>query len=478
MFKLTRTFLAAFLLFSFALTATVASAAPIGRTTLAATCAPAWKAAATYTAGNLASDAGHNYKANWWNQNDRPSTSASGAWADQGVCTPPTITRTPTPRSTPTAAVGGTISRIGMYYPDWNIYDVNYQPKRLETSGTAAKLTDLYLAFGNVTNGKCVMGDPYADYQKLYGAAASVNGTADTNANNAGVIHQLAELKAKHPKLRVFWSFGGWTWSDGFAQAAAHPATFATSCWNLLNDPRWTKVFDGIDIDWEYPNACGLTCDNSGRNAFKNLMAALWNSPLRNGKLVSAAIGADGTPGGKLDQTDYLAASAYVHWFNVMTYDYFGTWDATGPTAPHSPLNNYSGIPITGANTKSSITYLRNKGIPASKLSFGIGFYGRGWTGVTQAAPGGSATGPANGSLEPGMENYNVLINSCPPTSTVGGTSYAFCGNNWWSYDTATTIASKLAAMKAAANVTGVFVWEASGDTPTGALITVIYNNK
>lgn len=388
------------------------------------------------------------------------------------------LSLTYTAKANASAPAAGVISRIGMYYADWNIYEVNYQPKRLETSGTAAKLTDLYLAFGNVVNGKCVVGDPYADYQKLYSAAASVSGVADTNANNAGVIHQLAELKAKHPSLRVFWSFGGASWSGGFSQAAAHPAAFATSCWNLLNDPRWTKVFNGIDIDWEYPNACGETCDTSGRNAFKNLLAALWNSPARNGKLVSAAISADAMPGGTLTKTDYFGASAYVNWFNVMTYDYFGTWDANGPTAPHSPLNNYPGIPITGANTKTTITYLRNRGIPASKLNFGIGFYGRGWTGVSQAAPSGSATGPATGTYEDGYEDYRVLINTCPPTGTVGGTAYAFCGNNWWSYDTPATIASKLAAMKATNNVAGVFIWEASGDTPAGALITAIYNNK
>ncbi|WP_158791115.1 hypothetical protein, partial [Streptomyces sp. NRRL WC-3549] len=39
----------------------------------------------------------------------------------------------------------------------------------------------------------------------------------------------------------------------------------------------------------------------------------------------------------------------------------------------------------------------------------GIGFYGRGWTGVTQAAPGGTATGAAPGTYEAGIEDYKVL---------------------------------------------------------------------
>ena len=61
-----------------------------------------------------------------------------------------------------------------------------------------------------------------------------------------------------YPNLKVIWSFGGWTWSGGFTQAAQNPTAFADSCYNLVEDPRWADVFDGIDIDWEYPNACGL----------------------------------------------------------------------------------------------------------------------------------------------------------------------------------------------------------------------------
>ncbi len=60
-------------------------------------CAAPWNATTVYVNGNSASENGHNYRANWWSQNDRPSTSTSGAWTDQGVCTPPT----PGPTSQP-----------------------------------------------------------------------------------------------------------------------------------------------------------------------------------------------------------------------------------------------------------------------------------------------------------------------------------------------------------------------------------------
>jgi chitinase len=459
---------------------------PPTATSVGSGCWPAWVSTTAYNGGAQVSRNGQNYQAAYCTQGNDPATSSGPAgsgqpWIPMGSCsTGPTATptRTPTTGPTPTNGPGGSISRIGMYYADWDIYARNYQPKQLETSGTAAKVTDIVFAFGNTAGGQCAVGDAYADYQKLYDAASSVDGTADTDTNNAGIIHQLAELKAKHPSLRIFWSFGGWTWSSGFTQAAANPTAFATSCWNLVNDPRWSTVFNGIDLDWEYPNACGLSCDTSGPNAFKNLMAAMYNSSARNGKMVTAAIGSDDLPGGKIDQTDYAGAAQYVNWFDVMTYDYFGAWAATGPTAPHSPLNSYAGIPTSGWDTQDTLAYWRSKGIPASKLSFGLGFYGRGWTGVTQSPPGGSASAAASGTYEAGVDDYKVLVNSCPATGTVGGTAYAYCGNNWWSYDTPSTIAGKMSAMKASGSVSGVFIWEANSDTTSGTLINAVYGNR
>lgn len=115
------------------------------------------------------------------------------------------------------------------------------------------------------------------------------------------------------------------------------------------------------------------------------------------------------------------AAAPYVDWYNPMTYDFFGAWDAVSPTAPHSPLTSYSGIPKAGFHTSATIAKLKGLGIPASKLLLGIGFYGRGWTGVTQSAPGGTATGPAAGTYEQGIDDYKVLKTKCPATGTVAG---------------------------------------------------------
>ncbi|RYJ20954.1 chitinase [Streptomyces sp. L-9-10] len=369
-----------------------------------------------------------------------------------------------------TAAAAG--NKVVGYFTNWGVYDRNYHVKNIETSGSAAKLTHINYAFGNVTGGKCVIGDSYADYEKAYTADQSVDGVADTwDQPLRGNFNQLRKLKAQHPGLKVIWSFGGWSWSGGFTEAAKNPAAFAQSCRALVEDPRWADVFDGIDVDWEYPNACGLTCDSSGRDAFRNLASALRTE--FGSDLVTAAITADGSDGGKIDAADYAGAAQYLDWYNPMTYDFFGAFAAQGPTAPHSPLTSYPGIPTEGFNSDAAISKLKGLGVPSEKLLLGIGFYGRGWTGVTQKEPGGTAAGAAPGKYEAGIEDYKILKTSCPANGTVGGTAYAFCGNQWWSYDTPATIAGKM-AYKNQQGLGGTFFWELSGDTTDGELIKSI----
>ncbi|WP_030443437.1 glycosyl hydrolase family 18 protein [Actinoplanes subtropicus] len=464
---------------------------PISQASAAAACAPAWSSTAVYVKDNVASQSGHNYTAKWWTQNESPATHSGqwDVWIDNGACgggpttpptTPPTTTPTTPPTTPPTTSptTGGPSGKnVVGYFAEWGVYARQYFVKNIVTSGSAAKMTHILYAFGNTSNGQCSIGDSYADYDMAYTTANSVDGVADTWDAGAlrGNFNQLRKLKKMYPNIKVIWSFGGWTWSGGFTQAAANPAAFADSCYNLVKDSRWSDVFDGIDIDWEYPNACGLSCDSSGPAAYNNVISALRNR-FGSSFIITSAISADGTNGGKLDVADYASGIQKLNLVFPMTYDYFGAFSPQGPTAPHSPLTSYAGIPTAGFYADAAIQKLKSKGVPANKILLGIGFYGRGWTGVTQSAPGGTATGAAPGTYEAGIEDYKVLKNSCPATGTVGGTAYAYCGNNWWGYDTPSTIAGKMTYVKNQ-GLAGAFFWEFSGDTGNGELVSAIKNN-
>ncbi|WP_051055368.1 MULTISPECIES: glycosyl hydrolase family 18 protein [Kitasatospora] len=429
------------------------------------------------------------------------------------------------------------------YFDQWSIYSNAFYLKNVDTNGMAGKLDYLLYDFANIdpNNLTCFepnsaasqdennpnagdgAGDYYADYAKTFANGNSVDNSTDTwNQPLAGNFHQLQELKAKYPKLKVLMSIGGWTYSKYFSDVAASDAArkkFVSSCVDMFikgnlpaqggyGGPGTGKgIFDGFDIDWEYPGGGGHLGNHASPNDKQNFTALLaeFRSQLNTQGTadsktyaLSAAL-----PAGQ-DKIQYIETDKigqYLTFADPMTYDMHGGWEAQGPTNhqtpiyqnPNDPMNNvppgnakYSIDEAIKAYTVGDSSYGIPGGFPANKLNMGVPLYYRGWTGVAAGANHGlfqPASGPAQGAPNSGNVNgvrmYKELLGTVDnPSYTywdpASQAAYFYDGNNFWSGENAKSIQAKLDYAHCN-GLGGSFVFSLYDD-PNAALLNPLVN--
>ncbi|MED7950254.1 glycoside hydrolase family 18 protein [Streptomyces sp. BE303] len=393
--------------------------------------------------------------------------------------------------------------RVG-YFIQWGVYARNFHVKDLETSGTADKLTHINYAFGNVGSaGTCQMGGPgsdtWADYVRPVGAAESVDGVADADGQAlAGNFNQLRKLKAEHPDLKLMISLGGWSGSAYFSDAARTAAgrkALVASCIDLYlkgNLPAdgarggagaAAGLFDGIDLDWEWPGSEGAPGNGIRPEDKKNFTALVHE--------FRTQIDAYGK---SLSRRKHFELSAYVptapakidagfevskiirdfDFVNLQGYDFHVSGEKT--TAQQSALyarNDFS--------VDQTVNAWLRRGAPARKLVTGLPFYGQGWTGVTGGGDGlgQPAAGPAPATWTAGTEDYK-LLKKLADSGTYklyrgqkNGHAWLFDGTTLWTYDDPTVLRAKAAYVRNE-GLGGAMIWSLDGDTPNGELITAI----
>jgi chitinase len=395
------------------------------------------------------------------------------------------------------------------YFIQWGIYGRSFFVKNLDTSGEASKLTGVNYAFANVAPEgdaiTCQSGDVWADYERPVPAEESVDGVADQWGEPLnGNFGQLLKLKAKYPDLKVLLSLGGWTWSKYFSDAALTAQSrqsFVSSCVDRFikgNLPSLgpgdaggpgsaAGLFDGIDIDWEWPGSEG-NAGNIVRPEDKTNLTLLL-------KEFRKQLDTYGKETGKhYELTAFLPADPakiaagfegqkifnWLDYGNMQGYDFHGTWESV--TNQQSAIRVPAGAPTTpDFSIDSSVNAWLAAGARSEQLVIGMPAYGRGWTGVTGGGDGlfQPASGPAPGTWEPGTEDYKVLKTLPGNGFTVhrdvrSGFAWLFDGTTFWTYDDPAVVFEKALYIKHH-DLGGAMMWELSGDDATGTLTRTIH---
>uniref|UniRef100_A0A7E4UQ98 Chitin-binding type-2 domain-containing protein n=1 Tax=Panagrellus redivivus TaxID=6233 RepID=A0A7E4UQ98_PANRE len=322
------------------------------------------------------------------------------------------------------------------YFTDWAHYrqgNAKYEPEAY----VPGLCTHIFFAFAKVN---------------WDNTAAAFDEEDTPQGPNGGYYARVNALKKKQPGLKTVLSFGGYSAGTGqfttMASSAANRATFIKSALMFVQK----YGFDGIDIDWEYPDANTKANYATFIKELKNAFGKL---------LVTAAVTAN--PATAAAGYDIPTLGKYLDFLNVMTYDFHGSWDHV--TGMNSPLFAAPGD-TSNWNSAYAVNYWADNGFPKNKILMGIASYGRGWT----------LTDPSNhGVGAPGQTAPNF-----PVTQTGGfGAYWELCpliasgkryfdndekvpyfvnGNLWFSYDDVESVGIKMKYIKDN-NFGGAFVW-------------------
>jgi chitinase len=380
------------------------------------------------------------------------------------------------PIAPPSPAFGNarTGDKVIGYLAPWKLQEPG---RGLEDIGTD-KLTHLVYAFGQISaDGRAEVADPCVDL-----GICDIGSSSDIPGGN---FAKLLAIKRKHPSLRVLISFGGWQGSKYLSDVAATTESrqrFADSVVDVFFR-RFPKLFDGVDIDWEYPIEGGLPTNRhrpSDRGNFTLLIAALRQKlmQLSTEYELAIAVSADLE---KLKNVEWVQISQMVDWIGVMAYDYH----AGSPVANfNAPLFAARNDPAPTSNVNSTVDAFLVAGVPANKIVLGLPFYGRAYANVPPQnnglfQPGEQAAAGGWGGID-GID-YRELARRQPRQhgfhqhwSSEAQVPWLYSPeqSTWISYDDAVSIEHK-ARYAHCRNLAGVMIWEVAADD--GTLLPAIY---
>jgi chitinase len=279
--------------------------------------------------------------------------------------------------------------------------------------------------------------------------------------------------------MKVLLSIGGWTYSSNFAVPASTPQgrkKFAETAVGLVRD----MGFDGLDIDWEYPQD-----DGQARNYVELLQACRaeldaeqrkvpqghQHRPLHYLLTIAAPAGPQNYDKLHLKEMAYL-----LDFINLMAYDYAGSWDQTaGHQANFFP--DQKTPQSTPFSTARALKDYVHRGVPPNKIVLGMPLYGRSF--LATNGPGQAYSGTGEGSWERGVWDYKALprpgAQEHYDKTLAASWSYDPETKEMVTYDTKPVAEQKVQLIKDW-QLGGAMWWESSADkSGSDSLISMVY---
>ena len=229
--------------------------------------------------------------------------------------------------------------------------------------------THLVYAFANIdiATGNVIPGTP-DDINKI---TAIVDDCACCAKGNYNLLFQL---RKEYPHLRILLSIGGYSWSGLFAPVIGDSGKRT----NFINSAIKLVVqygFDGIDVDWEYPQN-----QNEGTlfvGLMRDLRAKLTAQPNGANYQLTAAI-----PVAPSTLANYKLSQIqpYMTYLMVMTYD---VSIGSGYATHHAPLYHNPADPNADFSVDATVKFLLKNSILASQIVVGIPLYGHSYPVLT-----------------------------------------------------------------------------------------------
>ena len=259
-----------------------------------------------------------------------------------------------------TSGPDGSEKRVVGYYPSWA---GEYTPRDVPYD----KITHLNYAFLEPkSNGEVKL---------------AVTGDADPE-----LLETFRDVTREQPETSFMFSVQAGWYSGRFSDAALtseRRQRFARTAIELVR----TYNFDGLDIDWEYPD--GTIRESDPQNLvllLAEIRRQLDEAERADGQQYELSMAASANPS-VIDTQKVAAFNEDVDFLNVMNYDFHGTWNER--THFNAPLYPVPDAPNANPEFTAdhAMRYWASQPIAKDKLHFGLPFYGRTFENVQNAHP-------------------------------------------------------------------------------------------